>query len=105
MTLAMLVAVITASSSRKLPKVNCPIESEDERIRASNAAKADGIMINTKLQIAVSVYETTSENIPNRFGASEDIGRSAHRADLEHLAVIAGLEREYEAGGRRSAWS
>ena len=33
MTLAMLVAVMTASSSKKLPKVNWPIESENDRIR------------------------------------------------------------------------
>ena len=33
MTLAMLVAVITASNSRKLPKVSWPIESENDRIR------------------------------------------------------------------------
>src|SRR3984893_9022898 len=40
MTLAMLVAVMTASSSRKLPKVSCPIESENDRIRRKIAAKA-----------------------------------------------------------------
>jgi hypothetical protein len=51
MTLAMLVAAMTVSSSKKLPNVNCPIESENERIRASNAANADDIMINTKLQM------------------------------------------------------
>jgi hypothetical protein len=51
MTLAMLVAAITVSSSKKLPNVNCPIESENERIRASNAANADDIMINTKLHM------------------------------------------------------
>jgi hypothetical protein len=32
-TLAMLVAVISARSSRKLPKVSCPIESERDRKR------------------------------------------------------------------------
>ena len=53
MTLAMLVAAMTASSSRKLPNVNCPIESENERIRVRNAASAGGMMINTKLQMVV----------------------------------------------------
>ena len=42
MTLAMLVAVMTASISRKLPKVNWPIESESDRIRWTMAAKGMG---------------------------------------------------------------
>src|SRR4030081_3021177 len=42
MTLAMLVAVMTASSSRKLPKVNWPIESENDRILWTIAAKGMG---------------------------------------------------------------
>src|SRR5260370_26496046 len=43
MTLAMLVAVMTASNSRKLPKVSWPIESENDRIRWTRAAKGMGI--------------------------------------------------------------
>jgi hypothetical protein len=42
MTLAMLVAVMTASNSRKLPKVNWPIESENDRARRTIAAKGMG---------------------------------------------------------------
>ena len=43
MTLAMPVAVMTASSNRKLPKVIWPIDSENDRMRWESAAKADGI--------------------------------------------------------------
>jgi hypothetical protein len=43
-TLAMLVAVITASSSRKLPKVSCPIDSDIDRTRLQIAANAAGIL-------------------------------------------------------------
>jgi hypothetical protein len=43
MTLAMPVIVITASNSRKLPKVSWPIESENDRIRRTRAAKGMGI--------------------------------------------------------------
>src|ERR1700682_4484414 len=43
MTLAMLVAVMIASNSRKLPKVSWPIESENARIRWTRAAKGMGI--------------------------------------------------------------
>jgi hypothetical protein len=43
MTLAMPVAVMTASKSRKLPKVIWPIESENDRMRCESAAKADGM--------------------------------------------------------------
>src|ERR1700759_2835469 len=41
-TLAMLVALITAKTSRKPPKVNWPIESEIDRIRWRMAAKGMG---------------------------------------------------------------
>jgi hypothetical protein len=43
-TLAMLVAVITASNSRKLPKVSCPIDSDIDRTRLKTAANAAGIL-------------------------------------------------------------
>ena len=43
MTLAMLVAVMAASTNRKLPKVNWPIESEIERTLWTTAAKGIGI--------------------------------------------------------------
>ena len=43
MTLAMLVAVMAASTSRKLPKVNWPIESEIDRNLWTMAAK--GIVV------------------------------------------------------------
>ena len=45
MTLAMLVIMITASTSRKLPKVSWPIESENDRIRWTMAA--NGMVIET----------------------------------------------------------
>src|SRR5580692_9941977 len=41
-TLATLVITIIASSSMKLAKVSCPIESENDRIRRTIAAKAMG---------------------------------------------------------------
>ena len=43
MTLATLVIMIIASSSMKLPKVSWPIESENDRIRWTSAAKTMGI--------------------------------------------------------------
>jgi hypothetical protein len=52
MTLAMLVAVMTASSRRKLPKVSWPIESENDRKRCRIAAKA-GMMTGSGLQPAI----------------------------------------------------
>ena len=42
-TLATLVITIIARISRKLPKVSWPIESENDRIRRTIAAKAMGI--------------------------------------------------------------
>jgi hypothetical protein len=42
-TLATLVITIIASRSRKLPKVSWPIDSENDRIRWTIAAKALGI--------------------------------------------------------------
>src|SRR6266849_9582744 len=50
MTLAMLVAVMTASSVRKLPKVIWPIESENDRIRYKIAAKTDDMAEKTGLK-------------------------------------------------------
>src|SRR5882724_2946810 len=50
MTLAMLVAVMTASSVRKLPKVIWPIESENDRIRDKIAAKTDDMAEKTGLK-------------------------------------------------------
>jgi len=57
MTLAMLVAVMTASNSKKLPKVSCPIESENDRIRASSAANAGGMVIETGAPIRRNIYD------------------------------------------------
>src|SRR5258708_3331130 len=51
MTLAMLVAVMTASSVKKLPKVIWPIESENDRIRCKIDAKADDMAKITGLKI------------------------------------------------------
>jgi hypothetical protein len=42
-TLATLVITIIASSSMKLAKVNCPIESENDRIRRTISPKAMGL--------------------------------------------------------------
>jgi hypothetical protein len=50
MTLAMLVAVMTASSVRKLPKVIWPIESENDRIRDKIDAKTDDMAEKTGLK-------------------------------------------------------
>ena len=44
-TLAIEVAAMMTSSSRKLPNVNCPIESENDRIRFKSTAKAGGMTI------------------------------------------------------------
>jgi hypothetical protein len=57
MTLAMLVAVMTASNSKKLPKVSCPIESENDRIRPSSAKNAGGMVIETEAPIRQSIYD------------------------------------------------
>jgi hypothetical protein len=45
MTLAMLVAVMTASSVKKLPNVICPIENDWDRIRCKIAANTDMVKI------------------------------------------------------------
>jgi hypothetical protein len=45
MTLAMLVAVMTASSSKKLPKVNWPIDSENDRNLCKIAATNAGMVM------------------------------------------------------------
>src|SRR5450756_398314 len=57
MTLAMLVAVMTASNSKKLPKVSCPIESGNDRIRTSSAANAGGMVIETGAPISLNIYD------------------------------------------------
>ena len=59
-TLAMLVAVMTASSNRKLPKVSRPIESGNDRIRCRTAASAGGMVNGTGLKTAIYTMYSTS---------------------------------------------
>jgi hypothetical protein len=50
-TLAMLVMAMTASTSRKLPKVSCPIENENDRSLCEIGGNSDDMMNETGLQI------------------------------------------------------
>src|SRR5882724_3188843 len=72
MTLAMLVAVITASSVKKLPKVIWPIESENDRIRYKIDAKIADMTEKTGLKDPVY---TTDFAPGNTRGASRRSGK------------------------------
>jgi hypothetical protein len=52
----MLVTVITAKSSKKLPKVSWPIESENDRILFEIGGDSAGVIIETGLQTVV-IYD------------------------------------------------
>jgi hypothetical protein len=51
----MLVAVMTASNNRKLPKVSRPIESGNDRIRCKIAASAGGMVNETGFKFAICI--------------------------------------------------
>jgi hypothetical protein len=59
-TLAMLVAVMTASNSRKLPKVSRPIESGNDRIRCKIAVSAGGMVNETGFKTAIYTMYSVS---------------------------------------------
>src|ERR1700733_7899131 len=90
-TLATLVITIIASSNMKLVKVSCPIDSENDRIRRTIAAKAMGCRDRLG---AIRFYTPESAprgTCPRVAGAGGPTPQMSHRADFEHLAVIAGL--------------
>jgi hypothetical protein len=67
MTLAMLVAMMTASSVKKLPKVIWPIESENDRIRFKITATIDDMAQITGFQ-KPTIYDVIPRrgNLPQR---------------------------------------
>jgi hypothetical protein len=73
MTLAMLVAVMTASSVKKLPNVIWPIESENDRIRYKIDAKIDDMAEKTGLKDPVYTTDFAPGNMP---AASRRNGKS-----------------------------
>src|SRR5258708_28407563 len=72
MTLAMLVAVMTASSVKKLPNVIWPIESEYDRIRYKIDAKIDDMTEKTGLKDPIYTTDFTPGNMR---GASRRSGK------------------------------
>jgi hypothetical protein len=55
---------MTASNNRKLPKVSCPMESENDLIRPRYDANAGGMIIQTRLKSVViyTKYRISGEN-------------------------------------------
>jgi hypothetical protein len=82
-TLAMLVAVMTASSNKKLPKVSRPIESGNDRIRCRTAASAGGMVNGTGLKTAIyTMYSTSGREHAEQGGMTIDKLWSLEMADF-----------------------
>src|SRR5215475_9153024 len=82
MTLAILVAVMTASSVKKLPKVICPIENDKDRIRCKTAANTDMVEI-YRLQSPI-IYDVIKRrgNLPARAQRRYSASFQADTADF-----------------------
>src|ERR1700722_18976173 len=101
----MLVIAIIASSSMKLPKVNWPIDSENDRIRRTIAAK--GMAIGTGSEQAVFIRRIWPRGERGRRGRGLHPGGSSIRGDpgvLDHLRPQpdVGLDDVGELSARRA---
>src|SRR5437660_12038283 len=68
-TSAALVAAMTASTSRKLPKVSRPIESGNDRIRCKIAASAGGMVNGTGFNAAIyDVFRVRGNTLARQSG-------------------------------------